>query len=376
MAAPTNYITLKHLLIDSKRQIGLQYYPNKVIDALVMQLPNHAWSEEFSMHYVPNNKATLTEVMNTFKGVAWLNGSSFFGKEYRTFNEAPPDINGYRKRNLPAHYRPCPEEYLTTLEVRKYSLNTARAYIGHFEKFINHYKALEVLQIGEVEIKTYISGLVQAGFSDSYINQAINSIKFYYEVVMGMPNRFYSVERPIKAEKLPEVLAKDEVLRMIRVTRNLKHRCMIQLLYSSGLRRSELLNLTPKDIESARMLIKIRAAKGKKDRYTLLSRHVLHNLRHYYKVYKPKIYLFEGYSGKPYSGTSLANIVSKAAEKAGIKKRVRPHMLRHSFATHLLEQGTDLRYIQALMGHNSSKTTEIYTHVAVNSLKTVKNLLD
>ncbi len=369
-------ITLKHLLIKGEKCIGIKYYPDKVINALVKQLPSCKWSDTYSMVYLPNNHNNLNVIMKTFKGVAWLNGQHFFGKATRPLNDQAPAIDHYRQRKLTKGYIPCPEEYLKKLEVRKYSLNTARNYIAHFEKFINAHKQTKLNEIGEYDISNYISTLVNKKYSDSYINLSINSIKFYYEVVMGMPNRFYSVERPIKKEKLPEVLSKKEVLSMINVTKNLKHKCMIKLLYSAGLRRSELLQLELKDIESNRMLIKVRCGKGNKDRYTLLSESLLIDLRKYYKIYKPSVLLFEGYRKEAYSGTSLAKIVSKAAKLANIQKHVKPHMLRHSFATHLLEEGVDLRHIQTLMGHSSTKTTEIYTHVAVNGLRKIKNLLD
>jgi site-specific recombinase XerD len=193
---------------------------------------------------------------------------------------------------------------------------------------------------------------------------------------MEMPNRFYAIERPIKEERLPEVLSKEDINRMIMATRNIKHRVIIGLLYSAGLRRSELLRLEPKDIDSERMLIRVRQGKGKKDRTTLLGKKILKELRLYYKVYRPEKYLFEGSKGKPYSAASVLKIVKRAAKQAGVEKRVYPHILRHSFATHLLEQGTDLRYIQVLLGHNSSKTTEIYTYVADNAFKNINNLLD
>lgn len=376
MSTTLKNITLKHLLIDGQKCIGLKYYPDKVLHALIKQLPSPKWSDAYSMVYLPNTYANLDAIMKTFKGVAWLNGQHFFSRAVRPFNEQAPDIDHYRKRSLTKGYIPCPENYLQKLEVRKYALNTARSYIAHFEKFINSYKQTTLNEIGEHEIRDYISALVKKGYSDSYINISINSIKFYYEVVMGMPNRFYSIERPIKKEKLPEVLSKQEVLNMISCTKNIKHKCMIKLLYSAGLRRNELLQLELKDIESSRMLIKIRDGKGNKDRYTLLSQSLLIDLRKYYKIYRPKTLLFEGYGQQAYSGTSLAKIVKKAALSAKIKKHVKPHMLRHSFATHMLEEGVDLRYIQALMGHSSSKTTEIYTHVAVNGLRKIKNLLD
>ena len=191
-----------------------------------------------------------------------------------------------------------------------------------------------------------------------------------------MPNRMYTIERPRKESKLPKVLSVEEVKLLIENTNNIKHRCVISLLYSAGLRRSELLNLKVNDIDSKRMLIFIRSAKGNKDRYTLLSKATLTDLRIYFKQWQPKVFLFEGMKGNKYSPTSVANVVNKAALKAKIIKKVTPHMLRHSFATHLLENNTDLRYIQTLLGHSSTKTTEVYTQVAVNNIQNIKSPLD
>jgi len=191
-----------------------------------------------------------------------------------------------------------------------------------------------------------------------------------------MPNRFYSIERPFKTKSLPTVLSKEEVTKMLNVTGNIKHKCIIELLYSAGLRRSELLSLTLSEIDSKRMLIKVVSGKGRKDRLTLLGEHTLGNLRLYYKSYRPKKFLFEGKEGEKYSTTSVVKIVSKAAGKAGIQKKVTPHTLRHSFATHLLEAGVNLRNIQLLLGHNSTKTTEIYTHVANNLYSSIKSPID
>ena len=195
-------------------------------------------------------------------------------------------------------------------------------------------------------------------------------------MVLGMPNRFYSIERPRRESKLPKVLSKQDILSIIKNTNNIKHKCIVSLLYSSGLRRNELLQLKLNDIDSKRMVIRVEQAKGNKDRYTVLNKSVLGDLREYYKIYNPKTYLFENpMSNNKYSSSSVLKIVVKAAENAGIKDRVTPHMLRHSFATHLLESGTDIRYIQLLLGHNSTKTTEIYTHVATNSFTAIKDLL-
>jgi len=166
------------------------------------------------------------------------------------------------------------------------------------------------------------------------------------------------------------------VNRLFDVTTNLKHKCILMAIYSGGLRRNELINLRTEDIDSKRKLIKIIGSKGNKDRYTILSEKLLTLLREYYRQYRPVEWLFEGNSGGRYSGTSIEKIFRKAASKAGIRKYVTPHSLRHSFATHLLEQGISLRYIQEILGHNSSKTTEIYTHVATNEIGQIKNPLD
>ena len=164
------------------------------------------------------------------------------------------------------------------------------------------------------------------------------------------------------------VLSKEEIIKMLQHTTNIKHRCIISLLYSSGLRRGELLNLKINDIDSKRMVIKVNCAKGNKDRVTVLSSSILSDLRNYYKDYKPKEFLFEGQNGQKYSGTSILKIVSKSAKSAGINKKVTPHMLRHSFATHILESSGDLRSIQEMLGHSSLSTTQIYTKLNFQQL--------
>jgi len=369
-------VTLKHLLIKEKRFIGLQFNTDKVIHALVKQLPDVKWSNSFNMAYILNTKENLDQIFKIFNGVVWVNCNYFFDKSTVKDTNKPIDITWFRKRQLPTTYRVCPTSYLDKLELRKYANNTVKTYVTSFETFINYYISKDLVSINESDVRKYILKLVQEDKSNAYINSAINSIKFYYESVLGMPNRFYEIERPRKEKKLPKVLSKEDVLSIIANTNNLKHKCIVSLLYSSGIRRNELVNLKITDIDSKRMLIRVEAAKGNKDRYTLLSHSLLEDLRAYYKQYKPEKYIVEGMYGKQYSGQSIGIIVINAAEKAGIKIPVTPHMLRHSFATHLLEAGVDLRQIQVLLGHSSSKTTEIYTHVATTTFKKIKNPLD
>jgi site-specific recombinase XerD len=208
------------------------------------------------------------------------------------------------------------------------------------------------------------------------LNQAINALKFYYGSMLKK-KFLYEIKRPRKDKKLPVVLSQEEVAKILSSIDNIKHKAILMLVYSAGLRVGEVVRLKPEDIDSTRMLIHIKGAKGRKDRYTLLSEIVLEILREYWRKYKPEKWLFEGARKDRYITTrTVDKIMEHACEKAGIKKDVSVHTLRHSFATHLLEGGTDLRYIQELLGHQSSKTTEIYTHVSTQSLGKIKSPLD
>lgn len=369
-------ITLYHLMIENQKMIGIKFTPDKLIQNLIKGLPEPKWSKEYHMVYIHNTKKNLGAIFSTFKGVVWINYNKFLSnRPINTFNEEV-DVQWFRNRETAPGYRVCPEEYLLKLELKKYANSTVKTYVTFFEMFINNFKNRELHTLNEVDIRSFLQRLIHRNVSNSYLNQAINAIKFYYEIVLGMPNRFYEIERPRKEFKLPTVISKEEVIAMISCTTNSKHKCIVALLYSAGLRRSELLNLKLIDIDSKRMLIKIKGAKGNKDRLTLLSTTALHDLRQYFKEWRPKEYLFEGRKGGKYSPESVIQIVKNSANRAGIRQNVTPHTLRHSFATHLLESNVDLRQIQVLLGHGSSKTTEIYTHVATNTFTTIKNPLD
>lgn len=370
-------ITLRHLYLDDVKYIGLQFYPHKVVQALIKELPEPKWSAEHNMVYIKNTPRNLSVIFQKFKGVAWLNCKYFFkNRPVNTHGEEAGDISWVTKRKVKEGHKICPDSYLQKLSIKKYSASTIRTYVNYFEKFINYYKYDDINSLNEVQIRAFLQHMVKNKASNSALNQVVNAIKFYYEIVLDMPNRFYEIERPLREHKLPKVLSKEEVKGIIANTINLKHRCIVELLYSAGLRRSELLNLKISDIDSHRMMIRVEGAKGKKDRYTLLSVKALANLRLYFVQCKPKMYLFEGQEGGKYSSSSIEHILLKASRRARITKKVTAHMLRHSFATHLLENGTDLRNIQMLLGHNSLQTTEIYTHVTGNSFSAIKNPLD
>lgn len=248
------------------------------------------------------------------------------------------------------------------LERKAYA--TIRTYKQHFLDFMRYYPDIAVKDISERQIRDYILYLIkEKRVSASTQNQVINAVKAYYEKVEKQERKTYYITRPKKPNQLPNVLSEQEVVRILKVSENLKHRCILMLVYSAGLRLSEVVNLKIEDIDSERMQIFIKAGKGQKDRYTLLSRKALAVLRTYFKAYRPDYWLFEGQNGGQYSKRSVQKIFKKACNNAKIRKRATLHTLRHSFATHLLEKGVSLRYIQELLGHQSSKTTEIYTHL-------------
>lgn len=270
-----------------------------------------------------------------------------------------------------------PKEYMDQLERRRYSENTIQTYVSLFEKFLNYYKDITPEKLTDTHVAEFQTYLVkEKKVSTSSQNQYINAIKFYFEKVLGREKGYYHIERPIKEFKLPKVLTEKEVAAILNSVHNLKHKAMLLLVYSSGLRAGELINLRISDIDGEQMRLFVRGGKGKKDRVTILSQKALVVLREYFKKYRPKAYLFEGQNGGAYTTISLRKVFERAVLNSKIKKRVTLHTLRHSFATHLLEQGVDIRYIQVLLGHNSSKTTEVYTHITHKGWNKIISPLD
>ena len=260
------------------------------------------------------------------------------------------------------------DRFLQMLALRRYSESTVQSYRSSFVPFLLHFSPRLPIELQKQDILDYMAALIQSRpISESYQNSIINAIKFYYEAVEGMPRTVYELPRPKKPEQLPKVLDKEEIKRMIALTTNEKHICILMLLYGAGLRLSEVISLKPADVDMHRKVIHVLAAKGKKDRDVTLSMRQIEALNRYWEHNPKGEWVFEGQrSGSPYSARSIQLVVHEAAIRAGIERKVTPHMLRHSYATHLLEAGTDIRYIQDALGHASIKTTEVYTHVARN----------
>ena len=317
----------------------------------IRKVSGRKWLDSDKIWIVPDNKDTISLL------------SRLFGIEYVFFEDFE-----YSKDTIML--------LKNELKLRNYSLRTQKAYLGHVRRFLQFYgKSIEA--IDKEDVKKYLVKLAYDEKSPAYIDQAVSALRFLYVDVNKHTDIDFDINRPKREQKLPSVLNSNEVLRIIKSIDNLKHKAIIMMIYSAGLRVSESANLKICDIDSQRRLVHVRSAKGKKDRYTLLSKETLEILRQYVKEYKPKVWLFTGQKEDFHISTrSIQKVFESAALKAGIKKKVSVHTLRHSFATHLLENGTDLRYIQELLGHKNSATTEIYTHVSERDFGKIQSPLD
>jgi len=269
------------------------------------------------------------------------------------------------------------EQMKGDLELRGLSPHTRDNYLRHVSQFSRHY-GRSPCHLGEKEIKEYLLYLLrEKKVSTATVNQCYHALKFLYERTLNRVWVMARIPRVRRLKQLPVVLDKEEVESLFTVTENLKHRAILMLIYSSGLRLTEAAHLKVTDIDSKRMLIRIKQGKGRKDRYTILSKAALEVLREYWSQYRPKDWLFAGrFPGKPLTGRSIQRVLIKAKDLAGIKKPATVHTLRHSFATHLLEAGTDLYHIQLLLGHRTLNTTTIYLHVSRKELARIVSPLD
>lgn len=411
----------------------MEWPPGCDFEETVKQLPDCNWSEQLKVWHVPNKPETIREIFRLFRGIAFIDTSGVFGvhkenpkvislkrkvREPESHDLVLPSLpeaaSGREGRHLPnvegdVFIPPLPKsaggrehkltspvgssldlpplseaasgrvrEFVRWLEQRRYSENTIRSYTEGITAFLrfHHQKSPDEITNKDLEEfnHRYILG---KGYSGSYQNVVINAVKLFFRKMEKRVMEIEEIERPRKEEHLPNVLSKKEVRDILGAPVNIKHRMMLSLIYGCGLRRSELLHLKPSDIESQRGLLVVRQSKGNKDRVVPLSPRLIDLLREYYKAYRPGTWLFEGQvKGEQYSATSLQEVLRRSVARAGIRKKVTLHWLRHSYATHLLESGTDLRYIQELLGHKSSRTTEIYTHVSQKSIQQIKSPFD
>jgi len=346
----------------------IKFAYNKGLIDEVKKLAGSRWSQTKRCWYIPADNFHLDTFLNKISGIANIDASNIKDRGVSNIS------TGRIKKSF---FHELPKGYLEILEQKRYVTSTIKTYTSYFGQFVDYFSGQSLEKINVEQINGYILELItKKSISPSQQNQRINAIKFYYKKVLGREKKYYNIYRPRKTKALPKVITEEEIFKMLEVASNNKNKVIIGLIYSAGLRRSELIQLRKQDLVTDKGMIFVRGAKGKKDRTTILSDIIGGFLDTYFNEYKPNYWVIEGPGRKQYSETSVNNIVKNTAKKAGVSIEVTPHILRHSFATHLLEQGVDLRYIQELLGHESSKTTEIYTHVSKNSLANIKSPLD
>lgn len=262
------------------------------------------------------------------------------------------------------------------MQLKRYSYKTIKTYRNALNRYFQHLQQLNLHpeKVQPKDIKIYLNKCVsQNNISAAYQKIQVGALKLFYNEMLRKNYELNYLYPDRREYKLPEMLSKSEVNSILQHIQNIKHKCIIACIYSCGLRLSEVIHLKIKDVDSQRMLLRIEQAKGNKDRYVPLSKKLLFLLREYYTQNRPQVYLFNGQSNQEYSPRSIQNIFKKALRSAGIQKNATVHTLRHSFATHLLEQGTDIRIIQNILVHASVKTTQFYTHISKQTLNQIVN---
>ena len=365
----------------NRQTIGLKtyYYAsfpfNRNIYTLFSSLKNSTWDSFEKAWVIDEASFPLENLLAHFKDKAEF-----------IFQEKSLESIEYKKSLLrPIHFleplddfkKEAIQTFIRYLNSKRYSSNTIKVYSDSMSTFLRYFSMKDITAISNDDLIDFNNNyILKNNFSSSFQNQVVNAVKLYFSAIQYKKMDVELIHRPRREKVLPNVLSKEEVKAILDAPYNLKHRAMLAMIYSCGLRRGELLSLTKFDIDSKRMVVIIRMAKGKKDRIVPLSPKILSLLRDYYKSYNPKEFLFEGQGGGKYSEKSLENVFKQSLLKANNKKPVTLHWLRHSYATHLLESGTDLRYIQDLLGHKSSKTTEIYTHVSTKNIQNIRSPFD
>lgn len=359
------------LLYQNERRIGI--YPmgfDKAFPGMMKKVPGSRWTPEERCWHIPYQKEAYAELRRLFGA-----------KQVIILKERPPSPPVKKpSRGTEKIFRSKYKEELIRLEeqlrLQRYSYSTIKTYKNFFAQFLAHHPDRDPRQLEKEDIIQFLlKRSEEKRWSDSTQNQAVNALKFYYEKVLGQERTYYDL-RPRKSRSLPNVFSEEEVVRLFSVIRNLKHKTVLMLIYSGGLRIGESIRLRKEDIFFDRKQIFIKGGKGKKDRYTILSEKMIGLLRHYLATYTPDYWLFEGQTGGQYSKSSIQKIFRRAVAQSNINPYSTVHTLRHSFATHLLERGMDLRYIQELLGHNSSETTQIYTHITRQAKEKLESPLD
>ncbi|WP_452229301.1 MULTISPECIES: tyrosine-type recombinase/integrase [unclassified Lacinutrix] len=367
------YITLKPKNYNYEERILICFEYNIEVREYVKKFPLVKWSHYYSEYYIPFSKTNVNNLYKHLRAKQHVVDYSLLMNKYR---------KGEQKQNL--SLQALKEEFISPIKefvkwmhLRRYSFNTIQTYESMLIMFFKYHHSKKIELITNDDLIDFNTNYILANnYSYTYQNQLVNAVKLFFKQTQNLEIDLETLDRPKKSQRLPEVLSLEEVKEILHGAKNLKHKTLLCLLYSCGLRIGEALSLQLNALDLERKLLHVKAGKGKKDRYIPLSVTMIILLHRYYKSYTPKEYLFEGQYGGSYSAVSARQVLKRILAQTKIKKHVTLHTLRHSYATHLLENGTDLRFIQELLGHNSPKTTMIYTHVSTISLEKIKNPFD
>jgi len=341
----------------------LHFYFNDLIIEKLKSI-SARWSQTKKCWCLKNSEENLALILELFKDVTKVDVSKI------------PKKTRF-KRDLTTAEKKILNNFYLFLKGKRYSQSTIQTYTIFVADFINFHTKTPLEELTNRDVELFIETVfIERNYSVSSQRQFISALKIFTVFYPQIKINNLSLERPKKSRTLPSVLSQEEVLRIIQYTQNIKHRAILTLLYSCGLRIGELINLKLADFHVERKQLIVKKGKGRKDRYVSLADSFLPLLSNYYHSYKPTIYFVEGQNGGKYSAESIRSFLRKSCKKAGIRKLVTPHTLRHSYATHLLENGVDLRYIQTLLGHSKPETTMIYTHVQRKDLMEIQNPLD
>jgi len=364
-------IALENIALHGTKKIAIRFKYNFLAKEYLKELKGVYWSNTFKVFYIDFTREHFKLLYNHLRVKKWEIDFSNLNFDEPLYHSDKLKLKIPKKTTVTQY---SISSFGNWMAQKRYSPSTINTYMSMLDLFFRYHTNKKIEEITEADIVVFNQEyILRNNYSATFQNQLINAIKLFFKKYNNTHLQLETLERPKKSRKLPEVMNINEVSALLQGVKNLKHKTLLSLIYAGGLRIGEALNITLKDIDSKRLMLHLKNAKGRKDRYVPLSVKILDLIRSYYKAYRPKIYLFEGKSkGDKYTQSSARSVFKKATAKAGINKIVTLHTLRHSYATHLLESGTDIRLIQELLGHKDPKTTMIYTHVSTKSLQNIE----
>lgn len=357
------------------RSIAIRFNYNFELKEYLKHFKGIRWSATNRCFYVENEPATLLKLSEYIQlGGYFLDSGAFNYSRRKILHQTKKEV---RLSAMEAHNIPVYKNFIKYLEGKRYSKSTVKVYGAYVHEFLQYTGSKPTESLTEEDVRHYIEWAVETlNYSISTHRQLVGALKQFAFFYPACAIDTEKIHRPPRIRPLPTVLNKEEVIRILQATKNLKHRTAIALMYASGLRIGEVLNLELNCFDLERRQLHVKHAKGRKDRMVVLAESFIPLFKNYFYTYQPKVYFIENPKGGPYSATTLRTVLRKSCKLAGVTKTVTPHTLRHSYATHLLENGTDLRYIQVLLGHSRPETTMVYTHVAQKDLNAIQSPLD